>query len=36
MKILVPYMAVVLLLTAIYIGVFALLLGRRDKQYYLN
>lgn len=35
-KILVPYMAVVLILTAIYIGVFALLLGRRDKKYYLN
>lgn len=35
-KILVPYMAVVLILTVIYIGVFAFLLGGRDKKYYLN
>lgn len=35
-KILVPYMAVVLILTVIYIGVFAFLLGRRDKKYYLS
>ena len=35
-KILVPYMAVVLILTVIYIGVFAFWLGRRDKKYYLS
>ena len=35
-KILVPYMAVVLILTVIYIGMFAFWLGRRDKKYYLN
>lgn len=35
-KLLVPYMAVVLILTVIYIGVFAFWLGRRDKKYYLN
>ena len=35
-KILVPYVAVVLILTVLYIGVFAFLLGRRDKKYYLN
>lgn len=35
-KILVPYMAVVLILTVIYIGVFAFLLGGWDKKYYLN
>lgn len=35
-KILVPYMAVVLILTVIYIGVFAFLLGRKDKKYFMN
>ena len=35
-KILVPYMAVVLILTVLYIGVFAFWLGRRNKKYYLN
>ena len=35
-KILVPYMAVVLILTVIYIGMFAFWLRRRDKKYYLN
>ena len=29
-------MAVVLILTVIYIGVFAFLLGRRDKKYYVS
>lgn len=35
-KILVPYMAVVLILTVLYIGVFAFWLGKREKKYYLN
>lgn len=35
-KILVPYMAVVLILTVIDIGMIAIWLGRRDKKYSLN
>ena len=35
-KILVPYMAVVLILAVAYIGVSAFWLGRRDKKYYLH
>ena len=34
--ILLPYMAVVLFLTVAYIGVFAFLLRRMDKKYYIN
>ena len=35
-KVLVPYSVVVLLLTVLYIAVFALLIGRTDKKYHLN
>lgn len=35
-KALIPYSVVVLMLTVLYITVFALLIGRTDKKYYLN
>lgn len=35
-KVLIPYSVVVLLLTVLYITVFALLIGRIDKKYHLN